>query len=672
MIRTFRLTNEPGGLGLSCSPDGLALAGVPLLTKTAAGFEPRPAPEIEVLIKAAYGANGGPILLQSRLEAIAQALNSGDFGLAAIAAVQMRAPELSRDAAMRLARADNELGKYNYNPEEPRDWHGRWTRDGAARPVSLAPTGVESDEPTKPRPLGPWQRVAENTSPSTATTLSDANVGNDSSEPADNNASREPTSHEEEFKRKYDHLGPVDFAKEVIKFGDWLGRNGKDLWPDELAYALAEYRFLHDRLSVRLDQDYESATVLGNLLSAGVALYWGAYNAGLVKPGPLPDPMLVAAGVAVPGDGPPGRPYRMPRLKGAPAAAARVPKEVEAPGGIGEAEKPIQITLGRVEYTMPDWHMEEISYTKRADAEREALRVKFDDSVREAFVKDLAENHATELRDAGISDEGIALMVKGKVPDNYVVHHKLPLDDGGTNATNNLVLMKENPDHYLITNYQRQYTRGMSAGETMNMEWPMPDAQVRIWPKTPDSGAYPTVHKLKWLMPDSRLPVWLNLLNGGAYPHRTLTRTANMSEIDELLVAISADLREYGRTLRPPASPEAIGRLRRIARDKLRTDLPEGYLTFLGRTDGFNFNSYTIFAATEQKEPYRSGFVEVNEILSAGGEEYVFYGASSIDLYAQDRTSMAWVILDRPSLSVEETFPSFEALLERVLREAVA
>ena len=90
MIRSFRLTNEPGGLGLSCSPTGLALAGVPLLAKTAAGFERRPSSEITALLKAAYGANGGSILLQSRLEAIAQALNNGDFGLAAIAAVQMR------------------------------------------------------------------------------------------------------------------------------------------------------------------------------------------------------------------------------------------------------------------------------------------------------------------------------------------------------------------------------------------------------------------------------------------------------------------------------------------------------------------------------------------------------------------------------------------------------
>ncbi len=53
--RTFRLTNEPGGLGLSCTEAGLSLAGVPLLRKSEMGFVPRPAAEIEALVRAACG-----------------------------------------------------------------------------------------------------------------------------------------------------------------------------------------------------------------------------------------------------------------------------------------------------------------------------------------------------------------------------------------------------------------------------------------------------------------------------------------------------------------------------------------------------------------------------------------------------------------------------------------
>ena len=53
VMRIFRLTNERGGLGLSCTPTGVSLAGVPLLLPTRAGFVPRPLSEIALLLKAA-------------------------------------------------------------------------------------------------------------------------------------------------------------------------------------------------------------------------------------------------------------------------------------------------------------------------------------------------------------------------------------------------------------------------------------------------------------------------------------------------------------------------------------------------------------------------------------------------------------------------------------------
>jgi hypothetical protein len=62
--------------------------------------------------------------------------------------------------------------------------------------------------------------------------------------------------------------------------------------------------------------------------------------------------------------------------------------------------------------------MQEINYTKRTDPAREALRAEFP-PVRRAFVKDLAENHAAALREAGMSDADIALMAKRRVPSGY-------------------------------------------------------------------------------------------------------------------------------------------------------------------------------------------------------------------------------------------------------------
>src|SRR5579883_1947517 len=48
--RTFGLSDAPGTLGLSCSQEGLALAGVPLLRPTEHGFLPRQAAEIARLL----------------------------------------------------------------------------------------------------------------------------------------------------------------------------------------------------------------------------------------------------------------------------------------------------------------------------------------------------------------------------------------------------------------------------------------------------------------------------------------------------------------------------------------------------------------------------------------------------------------------------------------------
>lgn len=75
LMRRIHLTDEPGELGLSCTPAGISLAGVPLLRRTQAGFSPRPAFEVATILRAAYGES--PIGLQFRLEAIAQALNRG-------------------------------------------------------------------------------------------------------------------------------------------------------------------------------------------------------------------------------------------------------------------------------------------------------------------------------------------------------------------------------------------------------------------------------------------------------------------------------------------------------------------------------------------------------------------------------------------------------------------
>jgi hypothetical protein len=319
MISTFRLTNERGGLGLSCTAAGLSLAGVPLLRKTQAGFVPRSAREIVSLITAAYGAEVDPTQLQPSLGVIAAALNRGDLARATTAAVLTRTPELSFAAAARLAHAEEALTKYD--PAQPRDWHGRWTTGGAATPGSTAAT-------TNPR-----RRATAQGNPffvPVAFPVSDAETGGD-----DN--TRDSTSLEQAFERKYDDLGPVDFAKRVIEFGSWLEREGPNLSPAERDRALAEYSFLQNRLSFWLGYEYTPPTAHLNLISAALTLYQGAVNGGFIRPGDMPQSMVDVAGAAWAFDNIPprlGHTTTEPFPESEPVAPLAPAKEIEGFGGI--------------------------------------------------------------------------------------------------------------------------------------------------------------------------------------------------------------------------------------------------------------------------------------------------------------------------------------------------
>jgi len=166
----YKLSNQPGSLGLSCTAAGLTLAGVSLLSKGLGGFAPRSRGEVERLLHRAYAttADVGPVM--SGLGAVARALNEGAEGRAMIAALHLKLPELDWNAASRIAGAEAALGKYD--PDEARDGHGRWTSGGAGsaaampsetRPnVGVAPTPMSFDDPKGSPPQGS-ARSDENT-----------------------------------------------------------------------------------------------------------------------------------------------------------------------------------------------------------------------------------------------------------------------------------------------------------------------------------------------------------------------------------------------------------------------------------------------------------------------------------------------------------------------------
>ncbi|MEP9091625.1 HNH endonuclease signature motif containing protein [Enterobacter cloacae] len=119
--------------------------------------------------------------------------------------------------------------------------------------------------------------------------------------------------------------------------------------------------------------------------------------------------------------------------------------------------------------------VKEINYIKRDPSETMLLRKEFNNTVRKKFLNQLS-NSSDAANVFEPSD--LFKMSKGTVPDGWEVHHKLPLDDGGTNAFDNLSLIEKEPFHKVLTNMQRTSTRGMPPGDSKVTPWVMPTGSI--------------------------------------------------------------------------------------------------------------------------------------------------------------------------------------------------
>jgi hypothetical protein len=148
--------SQLNGLGLNCTSEGVSLAGAPLLRKTIAGLAPRPADELAMLMKSAYGHDIDPARSYPGLDVIAQALNRGDMGRAMVASIHLRLPDLNEEGVAHIALADKALNKFD--PNESRDERGRWTTGGGSPPSNSA-TPTTREQPA--RPIKPTRRSSD-------------------------------------------------------------------------------------------------------------------------------------------------------------------------------------------------------------------------------------------------------------------------------------------------------------------------------------------------------------------------------------------------------------------------------------------------------------------------------------------------------------------------------
>lgn len=119
--------------------------------------------------------------------------------------------------------------------------------------------------------------------------------------------------------------------------------------------------------------------------------------------------------------------------------------------------------------------IKEINYIKRDPVEAAMLRKEFNSTVRKGFLNALANS-----KDAAstFNTADLVRMSEGGVPNGWSVHHKLPLDDGGTNAFSNLTLIENEPFHKVFSNMQSSVTRNITVGESKVTPWAMPTGSI--------------------------------------------------------------------------------------------------------------------------------------------------------------------------------------------------
>ena len=125
MIHIWRLSE--GGednLGLACTKDGLVLGHTPLVERRDRHFFVREKSEIERLLRRAYWSDLAVDRLMPGLAIVASALNANDRGLACIAAVHLRIPDLpDRTARDDMEAEDILIRSSNREDALPREIH---------------------------------------------------------------------------------------------------------------------------------------------------------------------------------------------------------------------------------------------------------------------------------------------------------------------------------------------------------------------------------------------------------------------------------------------------------------------------------------------------------------------------------------------------------------------
>ena len=128
----------------------------------------------------------------------------------------------------------------------------------------------------------------------------------------------------------------------------------------------------------------------------------------------------------------------------------------------------------------PGWSFQKAVYVKRHPSDKARLRKEFS-RVKPKFLKHLARTDSRLALDYGFTHKQIMAIASGIPPDTHQVHHIMPLDDGGRNEFDNLILIR-NAEHFALSAFQNSFSLGLTVHESVAVDLPVPPDGRKVWP----------------------------------------------------------------------------------------------------------------------------------------------------------------------------------------------
>lgn len=139
----------------------------------------------------------------------------------------------------------------------------------------------------------------------------------------------------------------------------------------------------------------------------------------------------------------------------------------------------------------------------------------------------------------------------------------------------------------------------------------------------------------------------------------------------DMLNEIIMEKKTYGEKVDEGLSQTEISFFADKFSKEFQTDFPSDYYDVLKTVNGLEFSGFILYGADVKQS--ENGLIYNNRIWHENGfmKEYVFLGESCISWYCYEEKSHRYYEIDRPSGTVMETFSGSDAMVEKILTDAL-